>query len=141
MRIKLEQPQQYIFSMHLTVRVSDLNYGNHLSNDRLLTYAHQARVELFQSWGFSEMNFAGKGVIMTDAAIVFKSEGHLNDELQIDVAVEDISKIGFDLYYKVINTKTEKEVAEIKTGILCFDYQLKKVVAIPEEIVQILNKL
>jgi YbgC/YbaW family acyl-CoA thioester hydrolase len=141
MRIKLEQPQQYIFSMHLTVRVSDLNYGNHLSNDRLLTYAHQARVELFQSWGFSEMNFAGKGVIMTDAAIVFKSEGHLNDELRIDVAVEDISKIGFDLYYKVINTKTEKEVAEIKTGILCFDYQLKKVVAIPEEIVQILNKL
>ena len=141
MRIKLEQPQQYIFSMHLTVRVSDLNYGNHLSNDRLLAYAHQARVELFQSWGFSEMNFAGKGVIMTDAAIVFKSEGHLNDELRIDVAVEDISKIGFDLYYKVINTKTEKEVAEIKTGILCFDYQLKKVVAIPEEIVQILNKL
>jgi acyl-CoA thioester hydrolase len=141
MRIKLEQPQQYIFSMYLTVRVSDLNYGNHLSNDRLLTYAHQARVELFQSWGFSEMNFAGKGVIMTDAAIVFKSEGHLNDELRIDVAVEDISKIGFDLYYKVINTKTEKEVAEIKTGILCFDYQLKKVVAIPEEIVQILNKL
>jgi len=141
MRIKLSEPKSYCFSTTLKIRVTDLNYANHLSNDRLLTYAHQARVELFAAWGQSELNFGGMGIIMTDAAVVFKAEGHLNDKLIIWVGIEDISHLGFDLYYKVVNEQTGQEVALIKTGIICFDYSSKKVVAIPRVIVDILQNL
>lgn len=134
MRIKLEKPDQTLFSTQVKVRVSDLNYANHLSNDKLLVYAHQARVELFVHWGEHELNFGGVGIIMADAAIVFQSEGHLGDELRIDLGVKDISRVGFDLYYQLTNIKTGKEVALIKTGIICYDYEKKKVVSIPERI-------
>jgi len=133
MRIKLEAPQNFIFTTFLKIRVNDLNYGNHLSNDRLLCFAHQARVEWLESLGFSEMNFGGYGIIMTDAAIVYKSEGHLNNELKIEIGLSDISRSGFDLYYQVTNLSNNRELAIIKTGILCFDYHNKKVCSIPNE--------
>lgn len=133
MRIKLDEPNRYIFQTHCKIRVSDLNYGNHLSNDRLLCFAHQARVEWLESLGFSEMNFGGFGIIMTDAAVVYKSEGHLNNELKIEIGISDISRSGFDLYYKITNLSNSKELAMVKTGILCFDYSSKKVCSIPTE--------
>lgn len=139
MRIQLQFPEKSCFSTTLRIRVSDLNYANHLSNDKLLTYAHQARVELFAQWGCTELQFDGVGIIMTDAAIVFKAEGHLHDELRIEVAVADVSRLGFDLYYKLINTQTQQEVAIIKTGIVCFNYETRKVASLPERIRELLG--
>jgi acyl-CoA thioesterase FadM len=136
MRIKLDEPQKYIFSTFIKIRVSDLNYGNHLSNDRLLSFAHQARVEWLDSLGFSEMNFGGNGIIMTDAAVIYKSEGHLNDELKIELGIADLSRSGFDIYYKIVNQRNNKELAMVKTGILSFDYSNKKVCSIQQEVLE-----
>lgn len=136
MRIKLKTLDHYFFSTMLVIRVDDLNYADHLSNDRILTYAHQARVEFLAAWGYTELEMAGVGIIMTDAAVVYKSEGHLGDKLQIEVGLDDLSRVGFDLYYRIINIATQKEVAQVKTGIICYDYTLKKVVTIPKEVVQ-----
>ena len=133
MRIKLEEPNRYIFETQCKIRVSDLNYGNHLSNDRVLCFVHQARVEWLESLGFSELNFGGNGIIMTDAAVVYKSEGHLNDELKIEIGLADLSRSGFDIYYKISNLSNNKELAMVKTGILCFDYSSKKVNSISPE--------
>ncbi|MCP4441506.1 MAG: thioesterase [Aureispira sp.] len=133
MRIKLKTLEHYIFSTELTIRVDDLNYADHLSNDRILTYAHQARVELFAAWGYRELEFGGVGIIMTDAAVVYKSEGHLGDKLKIEVGIDELSRVGFDMYYRITNVKTGQEVAQVKTGIICYDYSLKKVVTIPKE--------
>ena len=36
-RIKLDMPDNYIFSTELPVRISDINYGGHLSNDAMLS--------------------------------------------------------------------------------------------------------
>jgi acyl-CoA thioester hydrolase len=133
MRIKIEEPEKYFFSTNTKIRVSDLNYGNHLSNDSVLSFVHQARVELFESWGFSEIDFGGSGVIMTDAAIVYQSEGHLNEEIRIDIGIRDLSRVGFDLCYRLVKVKTGTILAMVKTGIVCFDYSLKKVVSIPDQ--------
>lgn len=136
MRIKLDEPKKYIFSTFTKIRVSDLNYGNHLSNDRLLSFAHQARVEWLDSLGFSELNFGGNGIIMTDAAVIYKSEGHLNDELKIELGLADLSRSGFDIYYKIVNQRNNKELAMVKTGILSFDYSNKKVCSIQQEVLE-----
>ena len=136
MRIKLDEPKKYIFSTFIKIRVSDLNYGNHLSNDRLLSFAHQVRVEWLDSLGFSEMNFGSNGIIMTDAAVIYKSEGHLNDELKIELGLADLSRSGFDIYYKIVNQRNNKELAMVKTGILSFDYSNKKVCSIQPEVLE-----
>ncbi|MGH1336448.1 MAG: acyl-CoA thioesterase [Aureispira sp.] len=141
MRIKLEMPTAYHFQTTLTVRITDLNYGGHVGNEMLLVYAQQARVEWLKSWGYGELTLAGKGIIMTDAAVVYQSEAHEGDVLEIALGIKDRSTIGFDLYYQVSNKATGKAVAKVKTGILCFDYNSKKIAPIPAEVVEKLEKI
>ena len=132
-RIKLEPPSEFLFSTELEVRIGDTNYGGHLGNDSLLSLLHEARLRFLQSFGWSEFAIAGSGLIMTDCAIVYKSEAFLRDLLKIEMAVFDVNKYGFDLFYKVEKKETGKEVAAAKTGLVFFDYAKKKMVQTPEE--------
>ena len=130
-RIKLELPSHFHFSTVLAVRVSDLNYGNHLGNDRFLAYMQEARMKFFSSLGYSEINLAGAAVIMGDAVVVYKKECFYGDNLKIEVTVSDLGKRSFDLYYKFTRASDNEIVCEGKTGMVCFDYSTRKTVNIP----------
>ncbi len=127
-------PQQYSFSTEVEVRIGDINYGGHLGNDALLSLIHEARMRYFAALGYTELSLAGVGTIMADSAIVYKSEAFFGDKLRIEMAAGDLTRVGFDLFYKIVLIDSLKLVAEAKTGIICFDYQLRKVVQIPEEV-------
>ncbi len=131
-RIKLQLPDEFVFSMEIPVRVTDLNYGNHLGNDAVLALAHEARVQFLSEMGYSESDIEGAGIIMSDAVIVYKSQAFLGDLLQIDIAVDDFSRRGCDLLYRVSKKETGDEVARVKTGIVFFDYSRGKTVSVPE---------
>jgi acyl-CoA thioesterase FadM len=132
-RIKIELPQKFIFKTEIAVRITDINYGGHLGNDSLLSIIHEARVRFLKHLNYSEADIEGSGIIMTDAAIQYKSESFYGDELMIKVGVMDFSKIGCDIVYRITNASTNKEIALAKTGIVFYDYQNKKVVSVPEK--------
>jgi acyl-CoA thioester hydrolase len=73
-RIKLEMPEIFEFRTNIKVRVTDLNYGNHMSNDVYLAFLHEARMQYLNNIGYSELDIAGCSVIMGDSAIVYKAE-------------------------------------------------------------------
>lgn len=131
-RVELTLPDKFVFETTLSVRVSDLNYGGHVGNDRMLTLMQEARVLFYRSRGIeSEVNLEGDiGQIITDAVVVYKAEAFLGDELKIEIATSDWNKYGFDLYYRITN-QHNKEVARGKTGIVCFDYTKRKVTSVP----------
>ncbi|MES2627423.1 MAG: thioesterase family protein [Bacteroidota bacterium] len=138
-RIKIEQPEHFIFTTTIEVRVTDLNYGNHLGNDALLGIVHEARVRFYSSLGFpDERNVFGTGLIMADTAIQYRSEGFLADVLTISVGVHDINRMGYDLVYRIVN-QHGAEVAIAKTGMVCFDYSIRKVCPLPEAFVAAVN--
>lgn len=139
-RIILELPNRFTFKIHLTVRVTDLNYGNHLSNEVYQSYMHEARMQFFGSFGYSEMNLAGVSVIMGDTAIVFKKECFYGDEITIEVAVAGFGTKSFDLYYRFSKTRSGELVCEAKTGMVCFDYAERKTVPVPEDFIRLANK-
>ena len=132
-RIRIEQPAAYTFSTRIAIRITDLNYGNHVGNDAFLSLVHEARMQFLQSLGFSELNLDGAGLIMADAAMEYKAELHYGDTVLIEVAAHGFSAIGFDLVYRM--TMEREGVAKLaglaKTGMICFDYQEKKPVNIP----------
>lgn len=136
-RIKVELPEQFTFTTTIPIRITDLNYGNHVGNDTILSMIHEARVQFLQQLGYGELNLAGVGLIMSDVAIEFKSELFYGDAVIASVVAGDLTKISFDLYYKLEkkNGDTTQLVAVAKTGMVCYDYGKKKVTAIPEEVV------
>lgn len=142
-RIHLNLPGKFIYATDITVRVSDLNYGGHVGNDTILTLLQEARIQFYRSIGFKdETSFEGDvGQIIIDAAVEYKAESFLGDVLQIQIAADDFTKYGFDLFYDVKNKSTGQEVARAKTGIVCFDYSRRKVARIPEALLSKLQSL
>ena len=132
-RIKINLPEKFIFSTSIPVRITDLNYGNHVGNDSILSILHEARVQYLNKAGLAELAFEGVGLIMTDVGIEFKAEAFYGDVLKAYVKAEAFSKIGFDLYYKLVRGQAEEVVAAAKTGMLCFDYEKRKIVSLPEK--------
>lgn len=132
-RIKITFPEKFLYETETDIRISDINYGDHLGNDSVLSLAHEARLRFLKSLGYTEKNIDGKGIIMTDAAIVYKSEGYHGDTLKIRIAADDINNLGFDLIYKFIRASDNKEIALVKTGIVFFDYERKKITSLPPD--------
>ena len=132
MRIQLQLPDTFTFQTEIPVRITDINYGNHLGNDAILSMMHEARVQFLQSLGYTELELEGAGLIMSDTAIIYKGEGFYGDVLTVRVAATDLNKYGFDLMYLFTN-QYGKEIAHAKTGMLCFNYQTRKLMALPEK--------
>ncbi len=134
-RIKIDLSRNFSFTCQIPVRITDINYGGHVGNDMVLSIIHEARMQFFKQFGYTEMNFAGAAMIMADAAIEFKNELFYGDVVIASVTTGEISKIGFELLYKLEKAKGDsiKLVAAAKTGMICYDYEKKKMVAVPDE--------
>ncbi len=134
-RVKLKFPtQQSLFTTKIPVRITDLNYGNHLGNDALLSLVHEARVRMLQQWQYTELDIGGCGLIMADMMVAYKSEGRYGDLLHITIYADEISQLSFDLLYKIKaeSNGTTRVLAEVKTGMVCYDYTASGVCNMPE---------
>lgn len=93
-RIKIEIPNNFIFSTELIAQIGDINYGGHVGNDKFLLYAQETRVRFLRKYQLSELNIGEEtGLIMTDSAIIYKSEVFAGDEIIVELGVQDLSLI------------------------------------------------
>jgi acyl-CoA thioester hydrolase len=140
-RIRIELPEQFHFTTNIPVRITDINYGDHVGNDTILSIIHEARMQFLQHHGLTELDLGGPGIIMSDVGIQFKHELFYGDIVIASVAAGAFSKVAFDLYYKLEKRSGENMllVAAAKTGMVCYDYDRKKTVSVPEAVVKKLS--
>ncbi|WP_341834886.1 thioesterase family protein [Chitinophaga pollutisoli] len=133
-RVKIDMPEQFRFITQLPVRISDVNYGNHLGNDAIMSILHEARMRYLASFGATELEVFGTALIMADAAIVYKGEGFYGDQLTVELTADEFNAVGFDLFYRISTFRGGQLtiIAEAKTGMVCFDYSARKVARLPE---------
>jgi acyl-CoA thioester hydrolase len=131
-RVKLDLPERFSFLTELTVRIADINYGQHLGNDAVLAFAHEARLQFLKSFGFSEADVDGVGMIMLDAVVVYKSQAFHGETLTVEVAAADFGPCGCDFLYRLTEKLSGREIAHAKTGLAFFDYAKKKIAKMPE---------
>ena len=136
-RIKLNLPEQFLFSTNIALRITDINYGGHVGNDSFLSLIHEARQQFLNYYQYSEMNFAGTSLIMADVAVEYKKELSYGDVVKISVTAIGFDKLGFDIFYllEVIQEEKNYIAGKAKTGMMCFDYQNKKRMQVPDEAV------
>ncbi len=139
-RIKIAFPENVSYTATIPVRITDLNYGNHVGNDAVLSIIHEARMQFLSSHGYTELNCGGIGLIMSDVGIEFKKEIYYGDKLSVQIAAINFSSFGFDLFYRLLN-QDNIVVALAKTGMICYNYALKKIAAVPAEVKEKLGVL
>jgi acyl-CoA thioester hydrolase len=140
-RVKIEITGNSLGTVRLPVRITDINYGGHAGNDAIVGLLHEARMQWLGQHQFSEMNFAGASLIMSQLIVEFKREVFYGEQLTIEIFAGDITKVGFELLYQLttIRQQTTTLIAKAITGMVCYNYQSKKMVAIPEAALSLLQ--
>ena len=141
-RVKIDLPEKFLaISIKIPVRITDINYGDHVGNHSLVAIIHEARVQFLQHHNFTELNIEGVGLIMSDLVVEFKNESFYKDIIEVKMGSSNISKVSFELYYQLITVRNKKKIiiANAKTTMVCYDYKLKKVVALPGKLKEILS--
>jgi len=131
-RVEIALPDRFPFATEIPVRIDDINYGGHLGNDRVLSLAQEARCRLLAAHGWTELDVEGAGLIMVDAAVVYRAEGRHGMTLRVEVAPADVWTRGLDFLYRMTDAASGGEIARAKTGLLFFDYRARRIVHMPE---------
>lgn len=135
-KIKIELPSSFTFHTTIPVRITDINYGGHVGNDSVLSIIHEARMQFLKQLGYDELRLGSASLIMRDVAIEFRKELYYGDQVMTSVMAMEFTKIGFELYYK-LEKETEGKisiVAAARTGMVCYNYENKKIMAVPEDV-------
>ncbi|MEW4983164.1 MAG: thioesterase family protein [Cycloclasticus sp.] len=139
-RLSITYPQRTLFSCALPVRITDINYGQHLAHDKLISMIHEARAQFFLHFNMQESNIAGLGIILADLSISYQAESFYPDILRIEMALDEPSRCGCNMIYQITRDNGETVVATAKTGLVFFDYDKKKVASMPNEFKQLLSQ-
>lgn len=131
-RIQIELPAHFDFSTAITLYLSHMNYGGHLDNALLLTVVSEARARFFQSLGYTELDVDGVGIVVSDAALQYRSEAFHGEVMLVQMAAADFSQYGCDLPWRMTEQTSGREVARGKTGIVFFDYAARKMTQVPQ---------
>lgn len=132
-RVEIELPERFPYAVELEVRVSDLNYGNHLGNDAVLALLHEARRRYFRSLGGDEIGADGTGFVVADSAVIYRNQAFYGDRLRVEVAAGEFGSRSCAFFFRVTELKDGRVVAEARTGMVSFDFKAQKAVVIPPE--------
>lgn len=136
-RIQLTALPDYPFQCEIPVRTTDLNYGGHLGNDRLLALVHEARVAFLAAHGFSELDCGGVSLILADTGVVYQGEAFAGDLLRIAVAAGEPGRCNFRLFYRFTRPADKADIALVENGMVCFDYQSRRIRPLPSVVKEI----
>ena len=131
-RKAINLPDEFIFSTDITPRIGDINRRNHLSNTAFLVIAEEARKRFFINLEFADNGTPG--YIITDTTIIYINQSYYEQVLRVEIGVGSMTAKALSLVYRISDTKTGIELARVESGMLFYDYQQQKVVAIPESI-------
>jgi len=131
-RIEIAFPDRSVFQTDIPVRITDLNYAGHVGHDRVLSMTHEARARLLALHGWTELDIEGVGIAVADVAAVYRAESRYGMVISVQVAVAELRTRACDMYYRLIDQKTGSPIADVKTGLVFFDYRTKRVSRMPE---------
>jgi acyl-CoA thioester hydrolase len=132
-RIKINLPENYIFSTDISVRSTDINRGGHMGWNSMFNILDEARIQFWNSIGYSETENARVSNIMADAGINYKRQVFYGQTLRVEMAADEFTDRGFDLVFRISDSESGEEVARAKTGMLCFDYKEQKITRVPDD--------
>ena len=142
-RVKIKFPAENpLFTTIIPIRIGDINYGGHVGNDAMLSIIHEARMLMLCSNGYTEMNAGGNSMIMADVMIAYKGEAFYGDTLTVHIYAEEIMERTFDLLYHIttIRSGIPTDITHAKTGMVCFDYEARKVAQMTDELKNYLTR-
>lgn len=129
-----------MFRTEYKVKISDINYGNHMGNQIPLELFHQVRMEFLTKEGLSELNIGdGVGTIQRESWIKYNKEVFFGETLTLEIEDIIIERVSMIIKYNVLKENGENAV-EGTTTMLGYSYENKKVSKIPDSFKNLVEK-
>ena len=129
-----------LFRHELAVRITDLNYGNHLGHDTLVSLLHEARAAFFRHLGFEEWDTEGCALVVVDLVVSYRAEARFGQVLEVAIGLGDVGSRSCELLYRVTDRNRGTVVALAMTGVVFLDPSTHRVVTIPAAFKQALGR-
>jgi acyl-CoA thioester hydrolase len=140
-KTKLRAKPDYSFQYHTYLKIRDINYANHLSNDAVVSLINEARIDMFNKIGCAEFALGDPhtGIVIADLVVNYKKQGYLGDEIIIHSDIDEIEQKGFRIFFKIQRGDDLMVLAE--TGVVVFDYQAGNITTVPKIFLEALKQL
>ncbi|WP_087025180.1 acyl-CoA thioesterase [Thaumasiovibrio subtropicus] len=135
-RINIDLPDSPLYETEMRVRISDVNYANHLSNDAIWGFVNEARVQFLYSRGFSEADVDGKAIILGDSAARFENQAFYGEPISLEVYADDFTEHSCSLYFHLYHADKGYTIAKAMNGLVFFDYHNQSVCDVPKAFVE-----
>ena len=128
-----------MFIFYYTVKQEDLNYGNHVGNERALLFFQWTRESFLRQNNLSETNIGdGSGFIQVEATVQYKKQLFLDQKIEVRITKIEIKGLKIIFEYEIY---TGKELAITGTAtVLAYNYEEQKIKKIPTNFKEIVKK-
>ncbi|EEU31768.1 YbgC/YbaW family acyl-CoA thioester hydrolase [Fusobacterium vincentii 3_1_36A2] len=128
-----------MFIFYYTIKQEDLNYGNHVGNERALLFFQWTRESFLRQNNLSETNIGdGSGFIQVEATVQYKKQLFLNQKIEVRITKIEIKGLKIIFEYEIY---TGKELAITGTAtVLAYNYEEQKIKKIPTNFKEIVKK-
>ena len=120
----------------LATRYSDYDTKGHVNNAVYFTYFESARM---QAWlqhvvpagAVSDADAADPPLIVADARARYVSQARIGEPLAIEIGVRRIGTKSFTFFYRIVDDRDDRLVAEGETVQVHYDYVGRRTTPIP----------
>ena len=128
-----------MFIFYYTIKQEDLNYGNHVGNERALLFFQWARESFLRQNNLSETNIGdGSGFIQVEATVQYKKQLFLDQKIEIRITKIEIQGLKIIFEYEIYSGK---DLAITGTAtVLAYNYEEQKIKKIPANFKELIEK-
>ena len=128
-----------MFTFYYTIKQEDLNYGNHVGNERALLFFQWARESFLRQNNLSETNIGdGSGLIQVEATVQYKKQLFLEQKIEVRIIKIEIKALKIIFEYEIYS---EQDIAITGTAtVLAYNYEEQKVKKVPADFKEMLEK-
>ena len=131
-RVSIALPETFQFTTELPVLIRQVNSGNHLGNDALISLMNETRVRFTRRQGFLENDVArGLTMVNADLAVLYQSEAHYGEVLVVSIAAVNFHRCGYDFVYRLTDKDSGRAIAQGKTAHILIDAEARKPISEP----------
>jgi len=130
--------KDYTVVHELVPRFRDTDAMGHINNAVYVTYLEVARQEYWRSLS-GALDYGRVPFILAHVTIDFRSEALVSDILLVGVRCEWVGSKSFAFTYEIREKRMDRRVVEASTIQVCYDYDRKQSIPMPEELKRVLE--
>lgn len=105
----------------------------HINNAVYVTYLEVARQEYWRAYS-RQVDYRRVPFILAHVTIDFRSEALVNERLLLGIRCGSIGNKSFTFEYEIRERESRRLVVEASSVQVCYDYDQKRSIAVPEEL-------